>query len=752
MSLYQTHEVMTFDLETASPVDLKACGAAVYAAHPETRILLFLYRLPGLAPACWDVASGAPMPARLKECLLNDRVIKRGANSMRFDTAVLKHALGITIPYHVQEDVLVRAARYGLPGALGRLCDALGMDEDESKDKEGKALISLFCSPLPANSVLRKKGYEYACKETHPVEWEKFIRYGLRDLTSTDGCAERLPVWNDTPFEHEVLMVDMAINDRGIRVDRQYVKEAARFIEVMKEEVHRKVTKLTGGIRLTQHKKFKAWLQKKMPGRVITSTAKDKIAELIAEGDLPDIVSEVFEYHGLTTSTSLAKFETMLNHAMQEDDRMYGLIIYCGAGTTGRWSGKGPQPHNFPRPLHVKWIIDLFIKLCREGRLDEFHPDAKPLRIAVSSLRGALIPADDHIFVNADFSSIEGRLLGWTTGEQWVLDAYRDGKNLYLLNGELFGHDYETMARFKESSDPVEYGIYMVCKVTELALGYAGGVGAFLNMAKNYGLDCMALADLLHEHDLIPENLLHQANRLFHNPRFRKQVRATGLDQKTWVYMDALKRLWRSKRPATVQFWRQIDECVRYALNNPGKTYSCGWQGLIECEATPMLDLGGGQLYHPDGSPMCEYLGIKLPSGRVLTYLKPKISGRKQVNELDDPEEDEDTDDEKDTIVSYLASGEKGLYRAYMHGGVFCNNVVQGEARDIMANALITLEKKKWPVVLHVHDQALAEVRIALTKGYFTPKQLEADMCELPEWGFSIPLKAQGEFMGRFAK
>lgn len=735
MSLYETNEVLTWDLETASDIDLKECGSEVYARHESTRILLFLYRLPGKEVACWDVASGAPIPTDLHAALIDDDIIKRGANSMRFDTAVMREVLGINIPYECQEDVLIRAARYGLPTRLDALVKTLGADADEQKDSAGKKLIMLFCKPLAENSKWRKHGYVYACQDTHPVEWGQFISYGLQDIVATDFAAENMPTWNDTEFEDRVLWIDMDINNRGIQIDRQYVENAVVFYESAKAGIVQQIERLTNGVRPAQHAKFKKWLQSKMPGRPIKSTAKDQLQILRDEGDLPAVVEQVLSLSGMTTSTSLSKFAKMAAYAC-DDNRMYGIIRIYGAGVTGRWAGSGPQPHNFPRPNHVKWLIDLFIQLCRVGRAHELH---HALKIAVSSLRGAMVPAPGKVFVNADFSSIEGRLLGWVTGEQWVIDAYRDDKNLYLMNGELFGHDYDTMKLYKESSDPVEYNIYMLCKVTELALGYQGGVGAFVSMAKNYGLDCSELANMLYDHDLVPEMFLKQAHRLYNNPRFRRQVKATGLDKKTWVYMDAVKRMWRAKRPSTVSFWKQIDECVRAALNcsEYGVTFTCGWQGMIGVEF--------------DGT----YLGIRLPSGRILTYLWPKISGARPNADAEDPE-GEDEDEAKDynaddTIISYWSWGEKGLQKTYVHGGKFCNNIVQAIARDLMANALIVLDERGWPVVLHIHDQALAEVLRSQTD-QFNPRQMEADMCLLPSWAIGVPMKAQGEYLERFAK
>jgi DNA polymerase len=311
------------------------------------------------------------------------------------------------------------------------------------------------------------------------------------------------------------------------------------------------------------------------------------------------------------------------------------------------------------------------------------------------------------------------------------------------MNGAVFGVPYEEMSK--------KHKLYMLCKVLELALGYQGGVGAFMSMAKVYGLNVQQLAEELHEHDLIPERLLHQANRLYHNPKFRKAVQSTGLDQFTWCYLDAVKRAWRERRPATTTFWRKVDECVRNALDNPGIEFTCGNKGMLSIE----YDLESN------------FLGIRLPSGRIITYYKPKISGRKSAH---DGEEGEDADEyetvvidgvehavlvdkpkpnDDDTIISYLTLTEKGWTKVYSHGGKFTNNIVQGIARDLMAHATVQLEKDEWNVVLHIHDQALCELDITDPR---TAKDLEEAMCELPEWADGLIIEAEGEELMRFAK
>lgn len=744
------HKELHWDLETGCELDLTVVGSYRYAWHESTFMRLFIYAFDDKPPECWQ-CEREPMPARLRAALLDDNVLKVGFNSMGFDSEVLEACEDIYIPTEAQRDILIRSSRYGLSGKLSKLAEEF-LPKDEQKLETGKELIALFGRPLAqqkktkARDALIEAGHVWADWETHPNEWSLYIEYGLQDVVAARSYDKRLPVWNDTPFEDQVLAVDRITNRRGIHIDRHYVEQCARLTDIKREDIKQQVMRLTGGISPRSFKKFKAWVQAHLPGRTVKGTSKDVVAELIAEGGLPDVVLQVFDLCGQATSSSISKFHTMLAYAMPDDDRMYWLLRIYGAGLVGRWAGRGPQPHNYPRPRSVdsEEVIAHFIRCMDMGVMPQ-----EGMKIAVSSLRAAITPAPGKKFINADFASVEGRILAWVAGEQTVLDAYAAGKNLYLMNGETFGVPYEEMSK--------KHKLYLLCKVLELAMGYAGGVGAFMNMAKVYGLNMDKLAEDLHEHDLIPERLLHQANKLYHNPKFRKTVKATGLSQFTWCYMDAVKRAWRERRPATTTFWRKVDECVRHALDNPGYEYTCGANGMIAVE----YDLESN------------FLGIRLPSGRILTYYKPKISGRSAEFAADGEEDDEYvkapsyesyvyTDDygvkhighkevksPEDTIISYLSLTEKGWTKVYIHGGKFVNNIVQGIARDLMAYATVNLDSKGWHVVLHVHDQALAELPVNDPR---TEKDLEADMCELPEWAEGMYIEAEGEILQRFAK
>jgi DNA polymerase len=327
--------------------------------------------------------------------------------------------------------------------------------------------------------------------------------------------------------------------------------------------------------------------------------------------------------------------------------------------------------------------------------------------------------------MQADYSSVEGRVLAWVAGETTALTAYDTGVNLYFMNlTNMFGIPYGQITK--------KHPLYMVGKVIELALGYQGGVAAFCSMAKNYMLDLHALARDLYDQNLLPDVERGQALKLHANPRFRRQVAAAGLPKDVWVAMDVLKRLWRNARPATVGLWRQVDDAVRWAIDNPGQVYTAGAAGMLRMVVTKdVLDQ--------------DWLRIQLPSGRELSYMWPKISGRPL-------EDDENETEDADTIVSYWAYTEKGLNKIYSYGGKFVENIVQAIARDLLAYALVNLEKKKWNTIMHVHDETVNEVRIDDPR---TIAELESDMCELPDWALKptvLPLAAEGEILYRYKK
>lgn len=748
-----------YDTETRSECDLRKSGSFKYARDPSTELLMFQYAEDDGDIKIIDIEGGEKIPARVIKHLTDPRVKKVGANNIGFDNQVLEHVAGIYIPPEQCFDILQVATLYNLPTNLGGLAKALKLPEEFWKDSSGKDWIKLFSIPQPANSKLRKAGHKYADRTTHPQEYGNFLSYGGQDIETTRACKRALPTWNTTDFEMAVMHADARINDRGIRVDRRYLTNVIKLTDRAATGIKEQIRALTGGVNATQRDKFKDWVNAVWPEARLMDTQAATIDKMLeVRKDMPDVVRKVFNLSRVVTASSIAKFKKILAY-LCDDDRLRGMVRYGGAGATMRWAGVGPQLQNVTRGSEDASVISAFITttLMWRSEADDWMLMDNYFKVAQSCIRGAMVSSRGHAFRDADWSSMEGRGLAWVTGETTILEAYEEGKNLYYLNGvNMFNIPYAEMSK--------KHKLYMVCKVTELSMGYAGGVAAFAGMARNYRLDLEELANGLYDQEAIPEWAYSQANKLYHNPRFRKQVAAAGVPKPVWLALDSVKRMWRAGRPKTVQFWRHLNDCCFAAVENPGQVYTCGYDGML---AVDVVQDGNGS----------DWLRIRLPSGRYLSYMWPKISGRKEKKEKEpvswvaqqndagdwemvavydeegEEDEDEDEGDEDDLIVSFWSFGKEGLRKRYAHGGVFCNNVVQGLCRDLLAHKIVESEREKWQWVLHVHDQGIADLPLDDPRG---EKETSEFMCRLADWArrkdYPMPIEADADITLRFNK
>lgn len=751
-----------YDTETRSECDIKKSGSYKYARDPSTELLMFQYAEDDGPVKIIDMIGGEKIPARILRHLRDERVKKVGANNLAFDNEVLEHVAGIYIPPEQCIDLLRVATLYNLPTNLAKLAQALKVPEHLWKDESGKEWIKLFSIPQPPKSKLAKAGYKYADRSTHPGEYSRFLKYGGQDIETTRAVDLVMPQWNNTDFEFSVMSADARINSRGIRVDRRYVENVIKLTDRAAARIKEEIREYTGGINPTQRELYKDWVNTVWPEARLTNTQAATIDKLLEiRKDMPDIVRKVFTLARVVTASSISKFKKMIAY-LCDDDRLRGMVRYGGAGATMRWSGVGPQLQNLTRGSEDSHIISSFITsvLLWRSPADDWMLMDNFYKVAQSCIRGALVASEGHAFRDADWSSMEGRGLAWVTGEETILQAYNEGKNLYYLNGvNMFNLKYEDMHK--------KHPLYMVCKVTELSMGYAGGVAAFAGMARNYRLDLEDLARGLYEQDAIPEWAYNGANKLYHNPRFRKQVAAAGVPKDVWLALDSVKRMWRGGRPKTVAFWKQLNDCAFDAINHPGVVYTCGHEGMLQVDVT--TDANGS-----------EWLRIRLPSGRYLSYMWPKISGRKEkkapepvawavrqnektgeweqvpvYDEEGDSEnaEEEDSADEDDLIVSFYAQTAAGLRKRYAHGGVFCNNVVQGLCRDLLAHKIVESEAEKWQWVLHVHDQGVSDLPKSDPRG---AEETRAFMNRLAPWAcrpdHPLPIDSDADITLRFNK
>lgn len=467
------------DIETYSEVPISH-GTHAYAESAE--VLLVAYAVDQGEVEVWDVsASPNVAPLALISALrsVQKRAERLVIHNSRFDRTVLRHFFGISIPLEAIDDTLARARLHGLPGSLDALCGIFRLGADKEKDKNGKKLINLFCKPRPKNVKIRR-----ATRETHPREWEDFKTYAKRDIEATRELDRRMPRWSSTKLEREIWLLDQRINDRGVAIDRDFVRAAIYAIDIEHGRLADRSAALTGN-ELTSTRKRDAMLE------YLNSAYQVELKDLQANTierfiemypDIPDTLRELLALRIQATTSSTAKYKRLL-HALSADGRLRGTLEYCGASRTGRWAGRVFQPQNLPRPTLPAKEIEDGITAIKAQCYDIISGNL--MELASSALRGVIVAPENNKLVVSDLSNIEGRVLAWLAGEQWKVKAYSE-----FDRGS--GHDLYKLAyarAFNSTPEKVSKDQRQLGKVMELALGYQGAVGAFKSMAALYGME-----------------------------------------------------------------------------------------------------------------------------------------------------------------------------------------------------------------------------------------------------------------------
>lgn len=759
-------ERLFLDTETFSGVDLKKVGAYAYAEHPTTEIMICTYAIDEGRVQTWDCTESPTMPRELRKALR--RVSRKKAkivmaNGLLFDRLVIREKWGIDLPVCQIEDTMIMAFRHALPGSLDMQCQVLGVDAEHAKDKAGKALIKRFCKPTPKTYKIRRY-----TRETHPEEWAKFLRYAALDIIAMREVYWRIPDWGNTPKEDEILLIDQLINDRGFYVDVDLANAAIKAVQAHKEELKEEAWERFGG-KLTGND-FLPALRDLAPAFTIHNAQKSTLNDLLEDTDFPDEGKVLIEMRLGASSTASTKYNPLVN-GLSADGRRRGCLQYGGAKRTLRWAGKGFQPQNLARG---EYSDDHEGKIKRrEGESDvSFWVRSHMLtnginsllrgtahwaydisKLTASTVRGCIIPAKGKKFVVADYSNVEGRGLAWIAGEKTALMVFRAGRDIYCETaGKMFGLDPEYIKANRKD-------LRQIGKACELGLGYGGGVAAFLQFAKNLGLDLYAMADVMK--GTFPDHIWAAAKRGYEYARIneakrppkpgKKDERPTYiLPKNVWLTCDAIKRMWREAHPKTVAFWAELEDAVLCAIRNPGKAY---WAGAnVRPDGKKALKIVRTKAKHDptfdeerdDPNAAGWWLKIELPSGRIMSYPGIALSVTTEI--------DEDTG-KKRTSTRIKYQGENQTTRQwgfqYTYGGKLTENIVQALCRDILAWSMPGVEAAGYEIVLSVHDELITEVP---DTDDYTTEELCALMCDLPVWAKGFPLAAEGEIMYRYRK
>lgn len=454
------HE-LGIDIETYSSYDLKSCGVYRYTEAPDFTILLFAYSVDGGPVTCCDFAMGETLPAEVMGALRDPAVIKTAFNAAFERICISRYFHWGILPPEQWRCTMVRAARMGLPLSLGQCGEVLRLED--GKMKEGAALIRYFSIPnrgkrhLPADA---------------PDRWEVFKKYNIRDVEVEQAILAKVRRLEAPEFDEKLYAIDQRINDRGVLLDRVLAENATRFDTEYKAQLLEEAKRLTGMDNPNSPAQIKKYLHETC-GVSVDSLNKKSLEDVEGLVEAYPKARRVLELRREMGKTSNSKYPAMLD-CVCNDGRMHGLLQFYGAMRTGRWAGRLVQLQNLPQN-HLP-DLDYARRLVKAGDLDDFELNYINPTYALSELiRTALIAKPGCTFHVCDFSAIEARVIAWLAGENWVLDVFRSGGDVYCATaGQMFHCKVE---RHGENAELRPKG-----KIAVLALGYGGGVNALENM------------------------------------------------------------------------------------------------------------------------------------------------------------------------------------------------------------------------------------------------------------------------------
>ena len=468
------HRVMGIDIETYSSVDLAKAGVYAYTEAPDFDILLIGYKYDDEdeVHVIDTLAVDRDFDEELYEFrqALTDPSIVKTAFNANFERTCLAKWTGAAMPPEEWRCTMIKALTMGLPGNLADAGMALGLPEDKLKDPQGKALIQFFSKPCKPT---RTNGQRTRNLPAHdPEKWKLFIAYNRQDVVTEQEILKRLAVYKIPDSEQALWSLDQHMNDNGVKLDIPMVEKIVEYDTQRRQELQEEAQTITGLSNPNSLAQLKKWLASQ--GVEMASVTKDTIAEALA-GDLPENVRRMLEIRTALGKTSVAKYSTMLT-AVCQDHRLRGILQFYGANRSGRWAGRLVQTHNLAKNSLPD--LDLARELAAAGDFDTMQTLFGETAFVFSELiRTAFIPSDGCRFVVSDFAAIEARVISWISGEEWRLEAFRAGKDIYC---ETASQMYKVpVVKHGENGHLRQKG-----KVAELACGYQGGIGAMKRMDK----------------------------------------------------------------------------------------------------------------------------------------------------------------------------------------------------------------------------------------------------------------------------
>lgn len=682
--------IVHIDFETRSELDVTKVGASKYSRHHSTEIISLAFVVDD-EDFVYHTATldGNETIQKLKELALSDGVIFKAHNAY-FERCVWRECLSIQeVPLERWQCTAAKATAHALPRDLKRVGQALDLPVKKDMSGHSKMLkLSKPRRPTKTNADL------FWYPHTAPEDFAQLYAYNIDDVL-TERCLDKA-LRDLSKTEQAVWRIDQKMNDRGVHVNRQQLERILHLMAQRYEELREEMEIATDFsiTSPTSFNKLLEWFQSQ--GVNINNIQSGTLEKLIEHPKCPPNVKTVAEIRLEYGLASVKKYKAMTAR-MDEDARIRDILLYYGA-STGRWSARGVQFQNLKRP-----VIDVeeCLSYLSNATYEEFSKKyPKVINALGSMVRSVITPEEGKEFLCADYSSIEPRVLAWLAGQGWKLDLFKNGADLYCISASKIFNYEVTKEKHPEQRQ--------VGKTSELALGYNGGIAAYSAMANNYRINLYEVYKLMSPSFTPAEKENAAAAITFYRER------GGQLSNNLALVSDVIKQRWRKDNAEVVNLWEEVEAAAINAVRT-GKQVVVG--GTDE---RPKI------IFATNG----RFLYCKLPSGRCLAYYDPKLQRRPTP-----------WGDAKITLTYMsLDSMTNKWIRKAAYGGLFVENIVQAISRDIMAEAMIRLEREGFPLILTVHDELIAEVTI---KTLLLSRMIEL-MTQQPKWAPGLPIEASG--------
>lgn len=674
------------DTETYGTVSPRHAGAYRYAET--ARIILLSWAIDNGPVELVDIPRGEPLPKPLVEALA-DPSVPVWAHNATFDRLML-HSIMPPIPVERWRCSMALASLHGYPASLDGLGRALGLPSDKAKIKDGNRLIKIFCSPPDRD------------ERSDPDDWALFRDYARQDISAMRECIRRLPRWN---VSNEEYLLDQVINDRGIAVDTAFASDMETTVETTQLRILAEMTRMThGGVKNGRSPaQCHRWVTSR--GVVLPNFQKETLAALDFD-DLPEDVAAFLTLRGMVARAASSKYSA-LKHVASDDSRARGALIFSGASRTRRWSGRHVQFQNLrSRGIPGRTEIETFASAVALGVTDLIYTDDETLDYAGAAVRRMVTAPEGRGLAVADLSNIESRVLTWLTGDPTLLAPFvaydrKTGPDPYRVTaGDILG---------AAPADVTQRDRNIYGKTLTLAGGFGGGVMAYKKGLRMGGLD---IEDIAEDTERRFPNEYEQAAE---NYEIWGYARNPDVPVESWIPLETLKLVWRSRNPVIVSFWSEIGDAMLSAMTLGGAHDAGRLRIAMQRHAG------------------INYLRVLLPSGKSVLYCAPIVI--------------------KGSSFTYMAvdSQTKQWRRMVGYSGKIAQNATQSLARDVLAHGLALAEADGDALtpVLTVHDEVICECREG---DHDAGNRLARHMETPPPWSHGLPLKAEGATMKRYGK